>query len=314
MRGLAARLQSLPHLRAALAIAVVVVLAGDVYLLGRTEGTPASVETAVERFRLEGDAGTDAGLPAPSTTEAPAATTTSIPPASTTTTRRAARPPADAGAPAAAREAGPPATLLRPPAGVYRYRTVGSESISLLGAERRYPAETTRTVRHGGGCSWSMRLVLLVEHVEEHFVCSTSTTLDVTGNTTNVSWFGFSSTTNLVCDPPFRQADRAAAPGTSTPFACRQGADATFSGTTTIAGEESTTVEGQARRAWRVVIRGTFEGQTRGTVMVTELVDQENGSVLFEQRTAELTQRSPLGDVAYRQQVTLTLSSLTPTT
>lgn len=313
VRDLAARLQRLPYLRSGLALALVVILVGDVYLLGQSEGTPASVENAVERFRVEGGAD-QADLPAP-TTQAPAAPSASTPPpASTTTTRRAARPATGAAAPAPVGQAPPAASLLRPPAGVYRYRTAGSESISLLGAERRYPAETTRTVRHGGGCSWSMRLVLLVEHQEEHFFCSTTATLDATGNTTTVRWFGFASTVNLVCDPPLREADRGAATGTSHPFSCRQGADSTFSGTTTIGGEESMTIEGQARRAWRMTVRGSFEGQTRGTVEVTELIDQENGSVLFEQRTAALTQRSPLGEVAYRQEATFILSSLSPTT
>ncbi len=117
-----------------------------------------------------------------------------------------------------------------------------------------------------------------------------------------------------MCDQPLHEADRGAPAGASAPFVCRQGSEYTFSGTTTIAGDASMTVDGQPRRAWRVDIRGTFEGQTRGTVSVSELVDQEDGSVLSEQRTTDLTQRSPLGDVAYRQEVTFTLSSRSPTT
>lgn len=313
MRDLAAGFQRLRYLRPALAVALVAILVGDVYLLARDEGTAVSVEDAVGRFRSEGDAVADAVVP--STTESPPSPSTSAPPAaSTTTTRRLARPPAPAPAPAPAGNAPRPVSLLRPGAGVYRYRTVGSESLSLLGASRHYPAETTRTVRHGGGCSWSMLVVLLAEHEEEHFVCSSSTALSVTGNTTKVSWFGFSSTVNLVCDPPFREADRDASPGTRTPFVCRQGGDSTFSGTTTIGAEEAVAVGGEARRAWRVLVNGVFEGQTRGTVTVTLLIDTENGLVLLEQRTSDLTQRSPVGDVAYRQQVTMTLSSVSPST
>ena len=313
MRDLAARLQRLAYLRPALAVAVVVILVGDVYRLVENEATPVSVETAVERFREEGDAVPDPG--SPPTVEAPTVPSPSAPPppASTTTTRGPATPRPGPAVPPSG-EAPRPASLLRPPPGVYRYVTAGSESLSLLGATRRYPAETTRTVRHGAGCSWSMRLALLAEHEEEHFVCSSSTVLNVTGNTTKVSWFGFSSTVNLVCDPPFREADRAAPPGTSTPFACRQGAESTFGGTTTIGAEEAVTVGGVARRAWRVLVNGVFEGQTRGTVTVTLLIDTEDGLVLFEQRTSDLTQRSPVGDVAYRQQVSLTLSSVSPST
>jgi hypothetical protein len=157
-----------------------------------------------------------------------------------------------------------------------------------------------------------MRLVLLAEHEEEHFLCSSPTALDLTGNTTKVSWFGFSSTVNLVCNPPFREAQRGAPPGMSTPFRCQQGAESSFTGTTTIGAEEAVTVGSEARRAWRVLVNGTFEGQTRGTVTVTLLIDTENGLVLFEQRTTDLTQRSPVGDVAYHQQVTLALRSVSP--
>lgn len=315
MVNLAARLERLPYLRAALALILALILVADVYLLARDEGTPVSVENAVERFRSEGGALAEVA-PVTPTTEAPAAPATSAPPppATTTTTRRITRTPPSAPAAAPGGEAPRPASVLRPAPGVYRYQTVGFERLSLLGASRRYPAETTRTVRHGGGCSWSMRLVLLAEHQEEHSFCGTTTTLDATGNTTSVTWFGFASTVELVCDRPLHEADRNAPPGTSTPFLCRQGTDSTFSGTTTIGSEASVVVDGQVRRAWRLDVRGTFEGQTRGTVVVSELIDQEDGGVLFEQRTTDLTQRSPLGDVTYHQEVTFTLSSLSPTT
>jgi hypothetical protein len=316
VRNLAERLQRLPYVRAAIALALALILVADVYLLADDEGTPVSVENAVERFRSEGGAVADVGAATPTTEVAAPPTTAAPPPPSSTTTtaRRAARPPASPAAAAPGGTGPPPASVLRPAPGVYRYQTVGFERLSLLGASRSYPGETTRTVRHGGGCTWSMRLVLLAEHQEEHSFCGTAKTLDATGNTTSVTWFGFASTVNLVCDQPLREADRGAPPGTTTPFSCRQGTDSTFSGTTTIGGEATAVVDGQARRAWRLDVRGTFEGQTRGTVVVSELIDQEDGGVLFEQRTTELTQRSPLGDVTYRQEATFTLSSRSPTT
>jgi hypothetical protein len=202
--------------------------------------------------------------------------------------------------------------VLRPSAGVYRYDTDGFESVSVLGAQRRYPAETTRTVRHGAGCNWTFRIILLEEHQEEHVACSGPGILDLTQSTNDVRWFGLSTTTRFTCDPPIRHIDVAAGSGSTASFVCREGTDSTFSGTTAVLGEESVTVGGQTRRAWRVSVNGTFQGKTRGTVTASELIDQETGMTLFEQRVNDLKQQSLIGDISYRQEVTLRLRSLSP--
>jgi len=63
----------------------------------------------------------------------------------------------------------PPAAL--PPAGVYRYRTSGSESIDALGGtSHTYPAETTLTVT-ANGCGVRLRWDVLVERREEWRLC-----------------------------------------------------------------------------------------------------------------------------------------------
>ncbi|MFN2506973.1 MAG: hypothetical protein ABR540_22635, partial [Acidimicrobiales bacterium] len=126
-----------------------------------------------------------------------------------------------------------------------------------------------------------------------------------------VRWFGLATTTTLTCDPAIRHVDVAAGLW-SAPFFCREAAGSTFSGTTSVLGEETVDVGGQPRRAWRFTLTGTFEGKTRGTVTVSELIDQETWMTLFEQRRNDLRHQAPIGDINYRQDVTLRLRSLTP--
>lgn len=304
--------------KATLALAIVAILSADVYALTRrTNATTVTVDEAVQRFREEPVAvPPDAPAPAGSVLEpaglAPvpgAAPTTTLPaPGSTAGAATPARAPGAAPTP---QPPAPPRGPLRPAAGVYRYATQGYESVSILGTQRSYPPETTRTVRHGPGCTWTFRIVLLAEHQEEHTACSRADVMEMTGSTNDVSWFGLATSTRLTCDPPIRHADAAAGVDRA-PFLCREGTVSTFAGTSTVTGQETVRVAGQTRQAWRLSATGTFLGKTRGTVTVNELIDQETGSTLFEQRTNDIRQQSPLGDIAYRQELTLRLVSLQP--
>ncbi len=294
-----------------LAIVIVLILVADVYALTKTNATTVDAGEAVRRF-LETPAGVttlqppqpDSPLPS---TDPPRTTRTSSPSAAPTTARTPSTgPPPPTSAPARA------TTALRPPAGVYLYDTDGFESVSILGAQRRYPRETTRTVRHGAGCTWSFQIILLEEHKEEHVACSQPGIVDLTGSTNDVRWFGLSTTTRFTCDPPIRHVDAARGAGSKASFVCREGGESIFSGMTTILGEEAVAVDGQNRRVWRLSVDGTFQGKTRGTVVATELIDSDTGITVFEQRSNDLKQQSLLGDIAYRQEVTLRLRSLSP--
>ena len=307
--------------RLALALPIVSIFVVDLLALTRTNATTVTVNEALRRFQQApwGDTTVAAGLPTamPAATTAPTttarSTTTRRPSPSTSATTVAAATTRSRPSEASSAGAATSATAAhRPAPGVYRYVTDGSESVSILGAERRYPTETTRTVRHGAGCAWTFRVILLEEHQEEHTACSRPGALDLTSSTNDVRWFGLATTTTLVCDPAIRHVDLAAGVGSTNAFLCREGADSTFSGTSSVVGEETVNVAGQTRRAWRLSVTGSFEGKTRGTVTVTELIDQETWMTLFEQRRNDLRQQSLVGDIAYRQDVTLRLRSLTP--
>lgn len=307
MRGLAV----LERHRWLLAIAIAVILVADGWALLRQPTTPVPLAEAVRQFHDD-----PVGPNPPPTSTPPTVAvlgTTTAP--SVTTTRPAAggnapettAPPADgAGAPAASPR------VLKPAPGVYRYRTTGSESLSLLGATRAYPTETTRIVRHGMGCVWTMRILLVEEHQEEHTACGTATTLDVTANVTDVEWFGMSFPVRLACDPPIRHVDRSKASGELGRFQCRDvEGDSVFAGTTSVVGEERFVVGAEARPAWRLRLEGNFTGKTRGHVSVTELLDMQTGTVLFEQRVNDLRQTGVL-EVSYHQELILVLVSLSP--
>ena len=157
-----------------------------------------------------------------------------------------------------------------------------------------------------------MELVLLAEHRETHTLCSTAETLDLISSSTDVRWFGVSHLSEFTCSPPIGHGLRPPGAGATVGFSCQAHDGSTFNGTTTYSGGESFEVEGQVRPAWRVSVDGTFVGPTRGTVKATELIDQANGLVLFEQRTNNLRQTALVLDVTYHQEVTLSLVSLSP--
>jgi len=299
----------------ALALALAGILTADLYAVTTTNATTVVVDEAVRRFRATPEVATTAPpLPpsAPPATSAVPTTRRTSPSTSSTTTPRTVAVGDGSGpgpAPAQATAAG----AVRPAAGVYRYATEGSESVSILGAQRRYPPETTRTVRLSAGCAWTFRIILLEEHQEEHTACSGPSTLDLTGSTNAVRWFGLDTLTRLACDTPIRHVDTAATPGSRMPFLCHEGGDSTFSGATTLVGQETVDVGGVARPAWRLSLTGTFEGKTRGTVTVSELIDRQTWITLFEQRTNDLKQQSLIGDIAYHQDLTLRLLGTSPT-
>jgi hypothetical protein len=289
-----------------LAAVVVLVLAGDVYALRRNNTTPVDVGEAVQRFHQQPGA---TGGAEPTTTSAPGPEppapigSTTVPPPGGVAS--ASPPPVPApGAPVAPGD-------LRPPAGVYRYRTDGSEQLS-IGGSRRYPQVTTRTVRHGGGCTWTLEIALVEEHREQVSFCGTAQTLDLNASRADVRWFGVSYPSEFTCSPPIRHVDRAATPGATVPFSCRQSDGSTFTGTSVLGVVERVDVGGESRPAWRFRLDGRFEGKTHGTVAVTELIDQATGVTLIEQRTNDLKQSTLLGDVGYRQELSVTIVSVTP--
>ncbi len=141
-------------------------------------------------------------------------------------------------------------------------------------------------------------------------MCGTASQLDVIELTNELRWFGVTNTTNLKCEPGIRLG--AAGPaGTKWNFTCRGEAE-TLSGATTIVGEETLAVGAQPRRAWRVLVDGNFSGKTRGTVSVNQLIDQQTGLVLQQQRTSDLKQQRPVGDVSYHLELTTRLRSVVP--
>lgn len=312
----------------ALAVAIVTLASVDAYLLVmRERATPVNVVEAVDRYRTSPsgpprgsapahDADEGAGrvdTPPVDHTVGPRVDTTS------TTTSPSVGPDVpntsvDPNASRTRRAEGSSPPPLRPEPGVYVYATDGYEEVSLLNTRRDYPDETTRTIRHGEGCQWSMLITFLEEHEEEHSACSTPTRIDVLASSTSVTWFGHQQNNRFECDPPQRLADREAAPGTTGGFVCREGDRTTFEGTVTYLGEEEFIVDGEARRAWRIDVSSTATGEIRGTVEVDQLIDLTTGHVLWEHRRDELDQDTQAGTVHYSQDVTSSLTDLDPST
>lgn len=300
----------------ALGIVIVMLLAADLSALRRHNRTPVGTSEAVRRFHIPQPLPQDpvVGFEQPTTTTDPAGTAASSSTVVAPTVPTVPSVPASAAAgtsTSVSPTARPPA--LRPPAGVYRYRTVGFEELG-IGGSRTYPELTTRTVRTGAGCAWTMEIVLLDEHREQHLMCGTAQVLDLLSTRTDVRWFGVSYPTEFTCSPRIRHVDRSARDGDVVAFRCSESGGATFTGTSTLGRIEAFNFQGESRPAWRLRIDGKFDGRTRGTVSAVELIDEATGRVLSEERTNDLKQTTVIGDVTYRQEVRLTLVSLTPET
>ena len=85
---------------------------------------------------------------------------------------------------------------------MYRYRTSGGESVSVLGAHHDYPPETFAVVRHTGGCGWTIRAEVVREHVDERRMCSDPDRLLQLEQSREVEFFGTRDGGAFVCDPP----------------------------------------------------------------------------------------------------------------
>jgi hypothetical protein len=282
--------------------AVAAVVIRTAVLRDRAHGIP--VDLALDRYRTGTSSTTTtaaAGDP-PGRAPEPVPTATvgieaSAGPASTsTTTAPTARP-----------------ALVAP--GVYRYRTVGEESIDALGgATHRYPDETTITVVHDG-CGVLLRWDALRERRDEWRLCTTEsgTELQPAGVQYH-EFFGRADAEDVACDRTVVVIPAVPATAAADPVVqrCTLGDDAWSP-------------------AWELVGRSRrpVAGDVVDVVHVRMVVDDddeywehtavdwylaEDGLPVEVATSKESRSPSPIGGVVYRETYRLTLASLVPLT
>lgn len=303
-------------IRLALGIVLVLdvaVLGVDAYLLStRSTTTVVDLDDALVRFRQSAAADTtvtSAPAGGAEVTGAPAGEPTTTPVGAPTSAPATSSSSVPTSAPAT-----PKAGALEPPApGVYRYRTSGGESVSLLGASHTYPAETYAVVRRTGGCGWELRAEVIAEHVDRREMCSGPDQILQLAQQRAVTFFGTTDGGTLRCDPPQVQHHPGAQVGQSRTDRCTDdGVVAEMVlrvvalGTRTVGGVTVDTVE--------VRIAGTMTGRVRGTSLDLVVMDARTGLPIEVERWVDTVADAFGTSIRYQEHAEFQLLSLTPRT
>lgn len=285
-----------------------VVLGADVFLLSQVSATTiVELDDALVDYRASLDTSTSATA-APAASAAPTATTS----VASSGVVSAAATPTPASAPSAAPPAAP-AAFAPPEPGVYRYRTAGGESISVLGAHHDYPAETFAVVRRTGGCGWHIRAEVVREHVDEREMCSEPGRLLQHSQSRQVEFFGTRDGGSFACEPPQVQHAVGDQPGASWRGTCADGRAAAALVRTTL-GTGQVTIDGVTVDVVRFRVDGTLTGFTRGTSTDLLTVVAATGLPVVWERSVDTVADAFGASVRYQEHVRFELLSLTPAT
>ena len=202
-----------------------------------------------------------------------------------------------------------------PTTGVYRYTTVGRESIDALeGTEHTYPDETTITFAVAG-CGVEMRWDALVERHDEWNLCVTDKGVELqpTGGAYHV-FFGQEKIEPIVCDRavvliPANPADRAATTE-PVPLTCTIGGEPWLP-IWQVLGRDQRTVGGVAVDVQHVRMTVVDEDEFHERITLDWYLNDQ-GLLIAATLAKETLADTVLGGVTYKESYTLDLVSLTP--
>jgi hypothetical protein len=201
--------------------------------------------------------------------------------------------------------------VLLPESGIYRYRSSGSEHLSMGDIGRAFPTVSDMIVTEGK-CA-TMQWEPLVQHTEGLVMCrqgngalnieSTSSYEDIAGTQTS-SVITCPSDTYLVPPHPFI--------GERWSSTCRsKGERIVFDGR--VLGTSTVNVGGQPEATVHTRLVLAFSGVEDGINPNDYWVSVKNGLILRQQETVAISQQAgPLGAVRYTEQMAIALSSAQP--
>lgn len=259
------------------------------HLLDRGRTTPLSVDDAVKRYQETVPSAPSPTTSAPSSTTAPVATTD----ASTSTSAA-------------------PAPPVLPAPGVYTYATTGRDSVDALNGDHHdYPATTTITVT-AAGCGVLQRWDVAAERWSSWSRCDVGGGVTETAKQDFDRFFGQDQLDTYTCDGAPRPVDAPA--GTTWTFTCTHDGDGSVDTITgTVLGHEQRTVGGASVDALHVQV--VIDDGDATDSQVTDTWYLAGTDLIVGQRGANATTNpSPVGDVHYREDYQISLTSLTPLT
>lgn len=206
-------------------------------------------------------------------------------------------------------EPGPGAGESLIPEGVYVYDTDGFEKTdALLGEKHAYPARTTITVT-AAGCGSSLLWRPVTGRSTRFVVCPASDGWELRTQDERHTFYGQTETTTYRCeDALVRSADESTR---EWDVSCTSGSTEE-TGTGTLVGRETIRVGGRAVDAEHVRRETTLTGETRGSTTHDLWFDPATGVPVQLVLVSHTANDSPIGEVHYDEDVTLTLTSLEP--
>jgi hypothetical protein len=197
-----------------------------------------------------------------------------------------------------------------PPSGVYRYRTSGQEALSLGGIGRTFPS-TTEMIVTDAGCA-TAEWEPFIQHTEGVTECpQAGGALSMTAGTSHEEIAG-AATTEIINCPSTAYLVPPSSAGVRWHATCHAPGQ-TVSLTGRVVGAASVTVGGRSVPALHTRLTLSFVGSETGTNPTDYWVSVDNGLILREQETVDITEQAgPLGSVHYSEQMSIALASLTP--
>ncbi len=284
------------------ALAILVVASTLVLLRG---STPVSVDAAVDRYRAEERRGLSPR--GSSSLESDAQSELASDPRPSEVTASIAEPAATDGENRSLHSR-------RPGEGVYVYDTSGWEEVESAGiaGRRRYPDETTVTVRHTA-CGHRQRWDPLEEHWTEAEICLASRGDLLHSYTTYIEYLNYGERKEFRCHEGTLSRPLPSAPrGMSWKGRCVSSADtADFTGT--VLGIEVIEVEGSPIKTIRYETEARISGEDQG-LSRTHTWTIPNSGLVVRRRSSNSgeSDRSPFGRVRYREEYEIELLSLEP--
>lgn len=198
-----------------------------------------------------------------------------------------------------------------PPPGVYRYRTSGSEQLSIGSIDRTFPA-TTDMIVTDGKCA-TMKWEPLEQHVEGLVECPLEDgALSITSAPSYEQIAGTQTTSVIHCPAGAYLVPPHPYTGERWRTTCHStGGSIVFSGQ--VVGWSSVVVGGRQVPALHTRLTLSFSGSQSGTNPNDYWVSLQDGLVLRQRETVDVSQKAgPMGPVRYAEQMAITLTSLAP--
>jgi hypothetical protein len=199
-----------------------------------------------------------------------------------------------------------------PPAGVYRYRTSGSEHLSVGGISRSFPTVTEMIV-NDSNCA-TFKWAPFNEHIEGLVECRLGGQgFAMTSALSDEKIAGIHTAETIDCPPGAYFVPPDPTTGQEWHSMCHSsGERVAYFGQ--VIGGSSIDIGGRTVPALHTRVTLSFSGSKSGWSPTDYWISMQNGLILRQRETVDVAQRSsPLGSVRYTEQMAIALVSVTPT-